>query len=98
MPFLAKTQGKKYPSMESLKKMINPFAKKIIVTDASNICAKKFGSPIYGNTMCLGIAISAGMLPLKKESILKAIKATVPRGLEKNKKAFDLGLKNSETK
>ena len=82
-----------YPDNKKIKKMIKPFAKKVILTDASNICKKKFGSPIYGNVMAIGVALAEDMLPLSKGSILKALKKTVPRGLEKNIAAFNLGLK-----
>ena len=93
VPLMTRMQKKKYPSLEQVKKMISPFAKRTVVTDASKICTEKFGSPIYGNVMTLGVALREGMLPLKKQSILKAMKTTVPRGLEKNVKAFNLGLK-----
>jgi indolepyruvate ferredoxin oxidoreductase beta subunit len=85
--------GEKYPSLEEVKRLIKPFAKDSIFVGASNICREKLGSPIYGNVMTLGIAHAAGFLPLRKGSLLKAVKNTIPRGLEQNKKAFDLGLK-----
>jgi len=84
--------GQIYPSNEKIRKTIEPFAKKIIMVDASNICNKKLGNPIYGNVMCIGVALANGMLPLKEKSVLEAMKKTVPRGLEKNVKAFRMGL------
>jgi len=81
-----------YPSLKQIQGMIAPFAKKIIVTDASNICKDKLGNPIFGNVMAIGMALGQGMLPLSRGSVIKAIKNTVPRGIEKNMKAFGWGL------
>jgi len=92
MPLVPKLEGRQYPSTSSIRKMIEPFAKKIIMVDASNICSQKFGNPVFGNTMCLGVAVGSGILPLKKSSVLSALKQTVPRGMDKNLKAFKMGL------
>jgi indolepyruvate ferredoxin oxidoreductase beta subunit len=86
--------GHIYPSNEEIRRMITPFAKKSIFVDASNICEKKFGNPIYGNVMAIGVALSSGMLPLSKKSVMKSIKETVPgRAIKVNVTAFDMGLK-----
>jgi len=92
MPLMAKLEGRRYPSISSIRKMVEPFAKNIIIADASTIAAKELGNPVFGNVMCLGIAVSRGILPLKKSSVLEAMKATVPRGIDKNVKAFRMGL------
>lgn len=81
-----------YPSNENIKKIIEPFAKKSVFVDASNICEKKFGDPIFGNVMAIGVAISSGMLPLSEKSIIEAIKRTVRRGFEHNMEALKMGL------
>ncbi len=95
VPFLTKTKGEKYPTAEEIKKMISPFAKNIVVADASNICVKKFGNPLFGNIMSLGIVVSSNFLPLHEESILKAIEETVPRSLDENIEAFKMGIEFS---
>jgi len=92
IPYLAQLRGEKYPDTESIRKMIEPFAKKVIMIDASNICARGLGNPVYGNIMCLGVAFASAMLPLRQSSLTEAIKQTVPRGIEQNMKAFRLGL------
>lgn len=96
LPLMAKLRGRKYPSINSIRKLIEPFAKSIIISDASNITAKQLGNPVFGNVMCLGIAVSQGILPLKKSSVLEAMKATVPRGMDQNKKAFRMGIEWKE--
>ncbi|NIO21286.1 MAG: indolepyruvate ferredoxin oxidoreductase [Candidatus Aenigmarchaeota archaeon] len=91
-PVYANLLGQTYPSNEKVRKMIEPFAKKIIMVDASNICYEKLGNPIFGNVMCIGVALANDMLPISKKHILKSLKEVVPRGLEKNLKAFKMGL------
>jgi indolepyruvate ferredoxin oxidoreductase, beta subunit len=92
VPGIVKAKGLTYPSIQDITEMIYPFAKKIIVAEASNICVNKFGSTLFGNIMSLGIVVSSGMLPLKEEAILEAIKITVPRNFEENEEAFRMGL------
>ena len=82
----------KYPSLGEVRKMIAPFAKKIVFVDASNICSRKLGDPIYGNTMAIGVAVAQGLLPLKRKSLIQAIKQTAGKYAEKNLLAFRMGL------
>lgn len=82
-----------YPSLEEIKKRIEPFAKEIKVFSAHQMAKKELGNPIFGNTILIGAAIGTGLLPLKKENLREAIKITVPRETEKNLQAFELGLK-----
>jgi len=92
MPAYAKSVGQKYPSMDRIAGMLKPFAKSMTIIPASNITSKELGNPVFGNMMCVGAAISMGFLPLKKGSIEKAIRQTVPRGMKENLKAFRMGL------
>jgi indolepyruvate ferredoxin oxidoreductase beta subunit len=93
-PVYANIFGQEYPSYEKIKQMISPFAKNFVFVDASHICDEKLGDPLDGNTMMLGLAVANGMLPLKKESIIEAIKRTVPKDPEDDIKAFRLGLEH----
>jgi indolepyruvate ferredoxin oxidoreductase, beta subunit len=92
IPYSTKVKGSHYPTTEEIRKMIEPFANRIIIIDASAICQKKFGNPVFGNIMCLGIAVSQKFLPLKEKSIVEAMKLLVPHNMEENMKAFNLGL------
>jgi Pyruvate/2-oxoacid:ferredoxin oxidoreductase gamma subunit len=84
--------GHVYPTNEEIKSMIEPFSKKSLFVDASNICREKLGSPLYGNVMAIGVALSSGALPLKEKSVMESLRITIPRGLEENVKAFRMGL------
>lgn len=91
-PVYSNIHNERYPSNEELMDMIRPFAKKMVFVDASNICEQKFGDPIFGNVMCIGVALANGFLPLSKESIIASIKRSVRRGFKQNMEAFRMGL------
>lgn len=80
--------------IEQIKKGLNNFSKEIIVSDASEICKKELGTNVVAGIYLLGEAVSKGLLPLKKESIISAIKKLIPQQfLELNLKAFESGKK-----
>ena len=93
IPIYANLDKIPYPDLDKILKKVKPFAKDIHVFDTNNIAKKKFGNVIFGNTILVGIAVGKGLLPLKEESLRESIKITVPRGIEKNLEAFELGLK-----
>lgn len=84
--------NEEYPSLEKVKEEIDSLAKRSIFVDASKICKEKLGNVIYGKIMMLGIALKEKILPLNKEAVVEAIKTTVPRDLDKNLEALELGL------
>jgi indolepyruvate ferredoxin oxidoreductase beta subunit len=81
-----------YPSLDRVREMLRPFARKAVIVDASKICSRELGDPIYGNTMALGVAVSQGLLPLKERSLAGAIRASAGRHIKENLKAFRMGL------
>lgn len=85
--------NERYPSNNEIKKKVKKLCKWADIVDASIVARKELGHPIYGNTLLLGVAVGNNLLPLKRKSVKEAIKATVPRGLEKNFKAFETGMK-----
>ena len=85
--------NKKLDSFETIKNSILPFAKKIYSIKATDIAIKEFNMPVLAGIYMLGYAVAQGFIPLKRENILKAIEDIVPRGFEKNKKAFNLAKK-----
>ena len=84
-----------YPSVEEIKEKIEPFAKGVHIVPASKIAKKKFGDSIFGNTILLGAAHNLGLIPLKKENLIEAIKISAPRSLEENLRAFEEGINGS---
>ncbi len=58
--------------------------------EANGLAEEMLGDSIYSNVMLLGAAWQAGLVPLSRESILKAIELN-GAGVEGNKAAFDIG-------
>jgi len=77
-------------SDEIIKKINSLFKKKYLVP-ASEICEKELKKEVLSATYLLGYASYKKLIPLKPESVLKAISKVVPKKyLEINKKAFEL--------
>jgi indolepyruvate ferredoxin oxidoreductase beta subunit len=90
---------RKYPSLDEIETKIRRFAKKIITVKAAEL-AKKAGNILTENIVLVGALAAAGMLPVKDESIMQALRELVPeKHSEVNVKAFKLGysfVKNSK--
>jgi len=81
----------KYPSLDEIKENLHHFSRQVIVINAADKVKKVTGNIVMSNIYLLGYAVSKGLLPLKKEHLLKAIEEIVPRKyLVENKKAFGL--------
>jgi len=73
--------------LENLKKC----SKKIILIPASEICQKELGTNVVAGIYLLSYAAFKKLIPLKPESILRAIKKIIPeKYLELNLKTFNL--------
>jgi indolepyruvate ferredoxin oxidoreductase beta subunit len=80
------------PSKEEIIKKIKSFYPGIKhIVPASEICKKELKNEVISGVYLLGWAVLKKALPLKEESILKAISKTIPpKYLDLNKKAFNL--------
>ena len=75
--------------LNSLKKF-GP-AQNIEIVEARKICQEKLGNELLAGVYLLSLASKKNLIPLKPQSILRAIKKVVPpRYLELNIKAFNL--------
>ena len=92
VPIYASLFNIPYLTMSEIIRKIKPFAKRIHVFKVSDLGREKLGNAIFGNTILVGVVTGIGLLPLKEDSLLEAIKVTAPREIEKNIKAFELGL------
>jgi len=81
-----------YPSIDEIKERITPFAREIHIFSARKVAREEFKNPIFGNTILLGAALGLELLPLKEDSLKKAIEVSAPRGIEENLSAFERGL------
>jgi len=79
------------PQKEIVKKLNESFTKKMHIIEASDICKAKLQNEVVGAIYLLGYAVGKNLIPIKKESILKAIENIVPEKYrELNIKAFNL--------
>jgi indolepyruvate ferredoxin oxidoreductase beta subunit len=98
MPVYANLLNLPYPTMKTVIGKVKPFAKKVFVFNTHELAVKEFGDAIFGNIMLVGAAVGKGLLPLKKKSLEKAIRHSVPRHAEKNLKAFERGVELGKKK
>lgn len=92
VPNIMYQEGIEYPSIDEIKSRINIFSKKIITVNASEDTKALTGSTIQANIYLLGRAASEGLIPLKKEWLIKGIEEVVPpAAVEVNKKVFEAG-------
>ncbi|MEK7658417.1 MAG: indolepyruvate oxidoreductase subunit beta [Patescibacteria group bacterium] len=65
--------------------------KNLYLVEASKICKEKLQKEVISALYLLGYAVYKKLIPLKEESVLKAIEKLIPeKYLELNKKAFKL--------
>jgi indolepyruvate ferredoxin oxidoreductase, beta subunit len=76
---------------EEVQKKLQTLGKNLHFIQASEICNKELQNEVVSSIYLLGYAIHKNLLPLKEESVLRAIKNTVPEKYhDLNVKAFNL--------
>jgi indolepyruvate ferredoxin oxidoreductase beta subunit len=80
----------KYPPLERILEALRSIASEVVTVDATMLAAKA-GNPISANIVMLGALAALEKLPFKPEDLREAVKERVPRGVDVNLRAFDLG-------
>jgi indolepyruvate ferredoxin oxidoreductase beta subunit len=89
--FLSPIPGQESLSKPEILKEIKKFTKKIQLVEANQICKEKLGKEVLAGIFLISYASFKNLIPLKPNSILKAIKKIIPeKYLELNLKAFEL--------
>lgn len=84
-----------FPAKEEVIKQLQRSKKDFSLVPASQNCKDKLQNEIVCTLYLVGYAVSKKLLPLKKESVLQAIKNIIPaKYLDLNIKAFELGYGN----
>jgi len=79
------------PTKEEIKNQLGQVKNKMHIVPASSICQEKLQNEVVCTTYLLGYAINENLMPLKRESILQAIKNVIPEKYQElNIKAFNL--------
>jgi len=77
---------------EEIKKQFAASENEIHIISASKECKKKLQNEIVSMVYLFGYAVAKNLIPIKKESVLKAIDEIVPEKYKKlNISAFELG-------
>jgi indolepyruvate ferredoxin oxidoreductase beta subunit len=88
----------KYPEMNDILERIKSFSKRICLVKTSEL-AKKAGSALTQNVVLVGASAGLGVMPIKTESLLEALRILVPpKHVEANVKGFTLGYEITHTK
>jgi len=84
------------PTEEELIRKFKKMKERFQLIDASGICLEKLGKEVLAGTYLLSVAVLNDLIPLKTESILKAMKNKIaPQYLHSNEQAFALGKPSS---
>jgi len=79
-------------SAKEIKKQLSSIKNELHMIPASATCKEKLQNEVVCTIYTLGYAVGKKIIPLKKESVLQALKDIVPQKyLELNIKAFELG-------
>jgi len=82
------------PTEKEIIKKLKKITRNLKLIPASEICQRELGKEVVSGIYLLGYAVHKNLIPLKPESILKAIKKTVSeKYLDLNQKAFELAKK-----
>jgi indolepyruvate ferredoxin oxidoreductase beta subunit len=94
VPPMIHQMGMDYPNLTEIRDFLKNVSKNIIFIDGVKI-ATDLGNPRTMNVVMLGALIGLEVLPLKKETLEKAILNYLPTKLHDiNKKAFKFGIEN----
>ncbi len=96
-PFTVGIGKGSYPEVEEIKTLLEAKTAGLVWLDAMAL-AREAGSPMSVNIVLLGALIQTGALGFTKESVIEAIRRrTKPAFLDKNLKAFELGMEAAKT-
>jgi indolepyruvate ferredoxin oxidoreductase beta subunit len=96
-PFTVGIGKGNYPEVEEIKTLLAAKTAGLVSLDAMAL-AREAGSPMSVNIVLLGALIQTGALGFTKENVIEAIRRrTKPAFLEKNLKAFELGMEAAIT-
>lgn len=78
------------------EKIRSSVGKNLRLIPASETCEKELGKEVVSSVYLLGYCVFKKLIPLKPESVLKAIRETIPeKYLELNERAFNLANKSA---
>jgi len=92
--FISPFQGS--PSKEEIKLKLNLLPNEIYIVAASENCKQKLQKEIVSSVYLLGYAIAKKIIPISKNSVIRAINMMPEKNKEININAFNLGFNNDK--
>ncbi len=91
-------KNKVYPCMEEIVQQICRITRNIVIVETRKL-AENAGNSMTQNTVLLGALAASQGLPIKKGSLINALKGLVPaKHVEANVRAFELGYESAKRK
>lgn len=79
---------------EEIKNQLMALKNEKHIVPADQMCKENLQNEVVGSTFLFGYAIAQNLIPISKESALKAIEKFPQKYIELNRKAFNLGYEN----
>jgi indolepyruvate ferredoxin oxidoreductase beta subunit len=84
-----------YPKQEEIINKLQEFKNNFYLVSGNEICKEKLQNEAVAGVYLLGYAVNKNLIPLKKESVIKAIENVIPEKYQEiNIKAFNLAYDN----
>jgi indolepyruvate ferredoxin oxidoreductase beta subunit len=84
-------KNRPYPSMKEILEKIHCFTERVTIVEARKL-AEKAGNSLTQNVVLIGALSASEKLPVRKQSVMHALRQLVPRKqLDINVKAFEIG-------
>lgn len=91
LPTELAAKNKTYPPMNEILSKLRNFTEHIVLVETRKL-AQEAGSILVQNTVLIGALAGSGRLPLKKDSVIEALRELVPaKHVDANIRAFELG-------
>ena len=90
VPLSVSTQKLKYPSQDEAEEALRKESRRVLLVD-SRTMAESAGVPISSNVVMVGALAGTGTTGIAREHFEEALRQSIPRKVEENRKAFSYG-------
>jgi indolepyruvate ferredoxin oxidoreductase beta subunit len=90
IPLSVSTQKLKYPSHDEAEEALRKVSNQVLLVD-SRTMAEEAGVPISSNVVMVGALAGTGATGIDRRHFEEALRRSIPRKVEENKKAFSNG-------
>ncbi len=95
VPLSVSTQKMRYPLQDEVVDRMSALARHVVMVDAAAL-ARRAGVPMSSNVVMVGALAGSGRTGIGRARFEEALRANIPRSVDGNLKAFDLGFAEGE--